>query len=71
MPLQQITVPYRPGYEFGIGADLATGSPKGLAVLGDPTLVHAAPGNISDLVIRRIQSTEELEDSLGKSDPQV
>jgi hypothetical protein len=45
MALFQVTVPYRPSYDYGIGADLATGSPMGKVVEGEISGVgNAAPG---------------------------
>src|SRR5690348_10804785 len=38
MAIGQVTAPFLPGYAFGVGADLATGSPMG------KTSVQRAPG---------------------------
>jgi len=65
MAIGQITVPYRPGYDFGVGAVLATGSPMGKVVTGDATPVENAAGATVNFEVQRIQSTEELEEALG------
>lgn len=65
MAVQQITVPYTGGYDFGIGADLASGSPMGMVVVGDATPVGEAPGATVDFQVQRIHSTMELEQALG------
>lgn len=65
MAVQQIMVPYRPGYEFGIGADLATGSPMGKVVQGEISGVHDAGGAVVDFQVQRIMSTADLETALG------
>lgn len=64
MSLRQIVVPYVRGYDYGIGADLASGSPMGLSVHG---VVSGAPGRGAtvDYQIQRITETSELESALG------
>jgi len=65
MAIGQVTVPYLPGYDFGVGAELATGSPMGKAVIGEATPVERTAGATINFEVQRIQSTEELERSLG------
>lgn len=65
MAVHQITVPYLPGYDFGIGADLASGSPMGKVVQGAATTVQQAGGSTVNFEVQRIHSTSELEQSLG------
>ena len=65
MAIGQVTVPYLPGYDFGVGADLATGSPMGKVVTGSETTVQRASGATINFEVQRIQSTEELERALG------
>lgn len=65
MPIGQITVPYMRGYDFGIGADLASGSPMAKVVDGHVTGVEHAGGAVVDIQIQRILSTSELETALG------
>ncbi|MER8580641.1 hypothetical protein NKG95_18325 [Mesorhizobium sp. M1423] len=63
--LTQVTVPYSPGYDYGKGVDLATGSPMGHVVDGAFSGVDDAMGSISSFDIRRIHTTAELEKSLS------
>ena len=65
--LVQVTVPYQPGYDYGKGADLATGSPMGHVVDGSFSGVDDATGAVSTFDIRRIHSTAELEKALSIS----
>jgi|GEM_PF-2028775 hypothetical protein len=65
MAIGQVTVPYIPGYDFGIGADLATASPLGKVVTGAETTVQGSGGSTITFEVQRIQSTEELERALG------
>ncbi len=65
MAIQQIRVPWIPGYDVGVGADLASGSPMNSPVQPEATPVDQASGATIDLQIQRITSTEELERALG------
>lgn len=65
MPIRQVYVPYRQGYNIGVGADLSTGSPMGKAVNGTATKVAGAGAATVQFRVQRIQSTEELEEALG------
>jgi hypothetical protein len=65
MAIGQVTVPHINGYDFGVGADLATGSPMGKVVVGPPTPVERAAGAAVNFQVHRIQSTEDLERALG------
>ncbi len=65
MTIRQAYVPYRQGYNIGVGADLATGSPMGKAVEGVASKVDGAGAATVQFNVRRIQSTEELEQALG------
>jgi hypothetical protein len=65
MTIRQVTVPYRPGYNFGVSADLATGSPMGKVVEGESKKVQGAAGATVTFTVKRIQTTEELEEALG------
>lgn len=65
MPLRQIIVPYVRSYDFGIGADLASGSPMGKVVVGSATPVEQAAGAVGDFQVQRIQTTSDLEQALG------
>jgi hypothetical protein len=65
MTVHQITVPYLPGYDFGVGADLASGSPMGKVVDGAATTVQQASGSTVNFQVQRIHSTSELEQTLG------
>lgn len=65
MAIRQVTVPYLRGYDFGIGADLSSGSPMGLSVEGAVTPVRDSPGAKVNIEIQRVHSTGELETALG------
>ena len=65
MGIGQVPVPYVRGYDFGVGADLATGSPMGKVVDAAALLVDQAGGATVDFQVQRIESTEELEQALG------
>ena len=65
MTIRQVSVPYRQGYNIGVSADLATGSPMGKAVDGVATKVQGAGAATVSFSVRRVQSTEELEQALG------
>jgi hypothetical protein len=65
MAIGQVSVPWLPGYNFGVGADLATGSPMGKVVAGPEKSVQRAAGATITFDVQRIQSTEELERALA------
>jgi len=64
MGLPQVTVPFIDSYNYGVGADLATGSPKNVPVMGAIESVPDASGSVSGYKITRISTTEELESQL-------
>lgn len=61
----QVEVPYRKNYDFGIGVDLATGSPMGKVVDGAVSGVTNAGGATTSFRISRIHTTSDLEKTLG------
>ena len=65
MPIGQIATPYRPGYDYGIGADLASGSPMNTVVAPNADAVADAGGATVGFEISRIHTTSELESKLG------
>lgn len=65
MAIGQVTVPFKNDYNFGVGADLATGSPMGKVVNAPAVPVEQATGKTVHFQVQRIQSTEELEQALG------
>lgn len=67
MALRTVEVAHRDDYNFGVGADLASGSPMGFVVDGTPEGIAQAGGAQVTFEVRRINSTEELEESLGVS----
>jgi hypothetical protein len=67
MALVQVEVPYKKGYDFGVGADLASGSPMGKVVDAPASGVESALGATTKFEITRIHSTAELETKLGIS----
>jgi hypothetical protein len=62
-----ITIPWRAGYDFGIGADLASGSAMNLAIDGTASDVSGSRGASVDFRIERIKTTSDLEEVLGVS----
>ena len=54
MALRQVTVPYRKGYDLGVGADLATGSPMNVVVTGEDSEVKGAGGPSRFRIVRAI-----------------
>lgn len=67
MAFDQLTVPYKEGYDYGIGADSRSGSPKGLAVKGAVSPVGGGGAPIVSFDVTRITTTESLEQALGIS----
>jgi molybdopterin-guanine dinucleotide biosynthesis protein A len=65
MAVQQIRVPWIPGYDVGVGADVASGSPMNSPVISEATPVDLAAGSTIDIQIQRINSTQELERALA------
>jgi hypothetical protein len=65
MALVQVEVPYKKGYDFGVGVDLASGSPMGKVVGSAFSGVESALGATTKFEITRIHSTSELETKLG------
>jgi hypothetical protein len=65
MPIRQVTVPDRQGYNIGVSADLATESPMAKAIDGVATKVQGAGAATVSVSVKRIQTTEELEEALG------
>lgn len=65
MAQTQIEVPYKKNYDFGIGVDLATGSPMGKVVDGIVSGVTNAGGATTSFRISRIHTTSDLEETLG------
>src|ERR1700730_5422035 len=58
-------VPWQEGYNYGIGADLVSGGPMGLAVDGrNPNGVTGAHGSLTEFTVQRIQTTSDLEKAL-------
>ena len=65
MAAQQVQVPYRTGYDVGLGADLLSGGPMATAVTGAVTGVEGAQGATVNFTVSRIHTTSDLEQSLG------
>ncbi|MEW9516107.1 hypothetical protein [Streptomyces tubercidicus] len=61
----QISVPMVKGYDFGVGADLSSGSPMARAIDGERSGVEGAHGTTVSFELRRTQTTAELEETLG------
>jgi hypothetical protein len=65
MALKQEEVPYRNGYDIGIGVAMATGSPMALGAEGDVTPPQIGIGGSGSFTFRRVDSTTDLETELG------
>src|SRR5688572_32992833 len=65
MAQTQVEVPYKKNYDFGVGVDLATGSPMGKVVDGVVSGVTGAIGATTFYDISRIHTTTDLESALG------
>src|ERR1700730_1276141 len=68
--MNQVDVPYREGYDVGVGLVMSTADPKSLAVEGQITgagQVTAPTGTGGEFEYSLIQTTEDLEDHLGIS----
>lgn len=67
MVLKQETVPFREGYDIGIGVTMATGSPMALGAEGAVTPPEVGAGGTGKFTFRRIDTTSDLETELGIS----
>ncbi len=67
MAIMQKTVPWQKGYDLGMGVDLASSSPMGKAVIGQPSTVAGASGSTVTFELQRIKTTSDLEQSLNIS----
>jgi len=68
MAQTQVSVPIRDGYNFGVGVDLLSGAPMNKAVRNDViNSVAGAEGATVNFIVQRIQTTHDLEQSLGIS----
>jgi hypothetical protein len=65
MTIPQASVPWQQGYNYGVGADLVSGSPMGMVVDGrNPGGVTGAHGSTAQFQVQRIQTTSDLEQAL-------
>lgn len=62
----QVTVPVRAGYDFGVGADLLSGSPMNQPVSSGQidSIAHAAGATVG-FIVQRCQTTHDLETALN------
>ncbi|MBV8452123.1 MAG: PASTA domain-containing protein [Deltaproteobacteria bacterium] len=67
MPLDQVMVPYWRGFNYGIGVRSATAGPLALAVEGALSSVTGAAGGTATFHLSRVQTTDDIETSLGIS----
>ncbi len=65
--MQQTEVPYRIGFDYGIGVEVAHADPRARGVIGEVTAVEGASGGGGSFKLQRVESTEELETHLGIS----
>jgi hypothetical protein len=56
--MDEIQTIYRKGFDIGVGAVMASGSPKSLSVVGEIKHVHNAPGTGGLFAYNEIKSTE-------------
>src|SRR5215475_13691848 len=63
----QVMVPYREGFNYGMGVRSATAGPLGLGVTGAISSVTGASGGSGGFHLDQIQTSEELEEKLGIS----
>ncbi|MFD9353867.1 hypothetical protein [Streptomyces sp. NPDC060031] len=61
----QLIVPIIRGYDFGIGAELNTGTPMSRVVEGERSTTEGSGGAIVNFALQRVHTTKELEQSLG------
>ncbi|MEU3916996.1 hypothetical protein [Streptomyces sp. NPDC029004] len=61
----QLIVPMIRGYDFGIGAELNTGTPMSRVVEGERSTTEGSGGAIVNFALQRVHTTKELEQSLG------
>jgi len=65
--MQNTFVPYRFGYDFGIGVDGATGDRMQLGAAGDRVPVEGGSGGSGDFQMLRVETMSDLEEHLGIS----
>lgn len=65
MSQTQVTVPFRNGYNFGVGVDLLSGEPRNQSVNSDVINSNSEGNRGSGIVIQRIRTTKGLEEILG------
>jgi hypothetical protein len=66
MAQTELSVPFRDGYNFGTGVDLLSGAKKNKPVNNDViNAVDHAGGATVDFTVQRIETTHDLETSLG------
>jgi len=65
--MQQTEVPYRNGFDYGMGVELARADPKARGVIGEVSAVEGASGGGGSFKLQRVETTEELETHLGIS----
>lgn len=64
MAIPHLEVAWRKDYDLGIGVDASSGAPMNQVVIPDASSVLDAKGAVVDMVVQRIYSTEELNESL-------
>ncbi len=65
--MDQVKVPYREGFEYGMGVQRARANPLGKGVEGEITKVHDAGGGAGTFTLSQVKTTEEVETHLGIS----
>jgi hypothetical protein len=65
MAIRQADVPWVRGYDFGVGADLMSGSPMAQVVKSAASGTDAAGGSTVLFSVQRIRTNAELEQSMG------
>lgn len=65
--MKQTMVPYKAGFDYGMGVAFAKANPLAKGVKGERTQVEGAPGSNGSYAVDRVTTTEEVETSLGIS----
>jgi hypothetical protein len=65
--MSSTTVPYRNGYDYGVGVDTASADVRNVAVTGDSSEIPGAGGSIVTFDMRQVSTVSEMNDILGIS----
>jgi N-acetylneuraminic acid mutarotase len=65
--MPSITVPYRDGYDYGVGVDTPSSDVRNVAVTGNKSEIPDAGGSIVTFDMREVSTVSELNDVMGIS----